>query len=416
MAAPCQNANQKPDQKQNEKLPTVTTTVEVHGEVRNDYLSSGATAASLDGAALKETPLSVMTISGAVLSDQIARTLADVVKNDASVNEDYAPVGYYGDFQIRGFPIDLATGLEINGMTIAGEQDVPLENKERVEIVKGIAGVESGIAAAGGLINYVTKEPRAGLRPAIDLATDDRGTAYGALDVGRVFDTALQPGVRLNIAAEHMHPYVQHADGWRGMGAADAEFHLTPGTNLFADFEYQHKVQRSVAGYQLLGGTTIPSPVFPSTMLGYQPWSKPNTFDVFNAGARLQHTFNAKWSAQLNGSYSHSLIDDNVIWPYGPALDADGNSLCPNAPAFFFCPDGSYEIYDYRSPGELRINAVGDALAIGRVTTGAFTHNIVAGGSIFHRSVDLSSSTVYTPLGVENVYQPEYSLCAGSAV
>lgn len=403
-AAPCQNASRKPDENRNEKLPTVTTTVEVHSEVRNDYLSSGATAGSLDGVALKETPLSVMTISDAVLNDQIARTLADVVKNDASVNEDYAPVGYYGDFQIRGFPIDLATGLEINGMTIAGEQDVPLENKERVEIVKGVAGVQSGIAAAGGLINYVTKEPRAGLRPAINLATDDRGSAYGALDANRVFDTVLQPGVRFNIAAEDMHPYVQHADGWRGVGAADAAFHLAPQTNLFADFEYQHKVQRSEAGYQLLGGTTIPSPVFPSTMLGYQPWSKPNTFDVFNAGARLQQAFNARWRAQLNGSYSHSLIDDNVIWPYGPALDADGNSLCPNAPAFFFCPDGSYEIYDYRSPGELRINAVGDALVIGSVTTGALTHDIVAGGSIFHRSVDLSSSTVYTPLGVENVY------------
>jgi len=35
-------------------------------------------------------------------------------------------------------------------MTIAGEQDVPLENKERVELLKGIAGVESGVASAGG--------------------------------------------------------------------------------------------------------------------------------------------------------------------------------------------------------------------------------------------------------------------------
>jgi hypothetical protein len=39
-------------------------------------------------------------------------------------------------------------GLEVNGMTIAGEQDVPLENKERVEFLKGIAGVESGVASA----------------------------------------------------------------------------------------------------------------------------------------------------------------------------------------------------------------------------------------------------------------------------
>jgi iron complex outermembrane receptor protein len=63
--------------------------------------------------------------------------------------------------------------LQINGMTIAGEQDVPLENKERVEFLKGIAGVESGVASAGGLINYVTKRPAA--IEAIDLATDHRG-------------------------------------------------------------------------------------------------------------------------------------------------------------------------------------------------------------------------------------------------
>jgi iron complex outermembrane recepter protein len=397
---------QQPQNPAAQQLPRVTTTVEVHGQVSDDYLAGGITTLSLDGTVLKETPLSVTAISRAVLSDQVSRTLSDLVKNDASVGEDYAPVGYYGDFQIRGFTIDLATGLQINGMTIAGEQDVPLENKESVEILKGIAGVESGVAAAGGLIDYVTKEPTPSTLTAIDLATDHRGTSYGALDVSRTFHTALQPGIRLNLAGENMHTYVQHADGWRGVGAADGVLRLNSTTNLFTDFEYQHRIQRSVAGYQLLGGTTVPSPVFPSTMLGYQPWGKPNTFDVLNAGSRLQHSFNTRWSAQLNGSYSHSLIDDNVIWPYGAALDANGNSLCPNAPAYFFCPDGSYEIYDYRSPGELRIDAVGDALVHGHFSTGRIAHDIVGGGSIFHRTVDLSSSIVYTPIGVENVYQP----------
>ena len=68
-------------------------------------------------------------------------------------------------------------------------------------------------------------------------------------------------------------------------------------------------------------------------MLGFQPWSKPNTFDIFNAGSRLEHSFSRELESRaLSGSYSHSLIDDNVIWPYGAALDADGNSLCPNSP------------------------------------------------------------------------------------
>ncbi len=389
-----------------QQLPRVTTTVEVHGQVKDDYLSGTTTAGSLDGTLVKETPLSITTVTGAVLRDQMARVLTDVVKNDASVGEDYAPVGYYGDFEIRGFPIDLATGLAINGMTIAGEQDVPLENKEGVEIVKGIAGVESGVASAGGLIDFVTKEPDARQHPSIDMATDHRGTSYGALDVGRVFQGGLQPGIRLNLAGEDMHTYVQHADGWRGVGAADGTLRFGAKTNLFADFEYQHKVQRSEAGYQLLGGTTVPTHVFPSTMLGYQPWSKPNTFDVFNAGSRLEHRFNAEWVARLNGSYSHSLIDDNVIWPYGPALDAGGNSLCPDAPYYFFCPDGSYEIYDYRSPGELRIDADGEALITGHFKLGKTSHDVAGGGSLFHRSVDLSPSVVYTPLGTENLYQP----------
>jgi iron complex outermembrane receptor protein len=387
-------------------LPRVTTTVEVHGQVTDDYFSGATTAGSLDGTPLKETPLAITSVTRAVLSDQLARTLTDVVKNDASVGEDYAPVGYYGDFEIRGFPIDLATGLEINGLTIAGEQDVPLENKDRVEIVKGIAGVESGVASAGGLINYVTKEPGPRVHPAIDLASDHRGTSYGALDVGRVFQGAFQPGIRLNLAGEDMHTYVQHADGWRGMGAADGAVHFGAKTDLFSDFEYQHKVQRSEAGYQLLGGASVPTEVFPSTMLGYQPWSKPNTFDTLNAGLRLEHRFNAEWAGRLNGSYSHSLIDDNVIWPYGAALDADGNSLCPDSPYYFFCPDGSYEIYDYRSPGELRIDATGDALVTGHFATGKIAHDVAGGGSLFHRSVDLSPTAVYTPLGVENIYEP----------
>jgi iron complex outermembrane receptor protein len=389
---------QKPDR--------VTTTVVVHGAVKDDYLSDSAPGASLDNTPLKETPLSVTDLTSALMSDQISRILSDVIKNDASVGEDYAPVGYYGDYEIRGFPIDLATGLQINSMTIAGEQDVPLENKQRVEIVKGIAGLESGVASAGGVIDYATKEPYAGLHPSIDMATDHRGSSYGSTEF-LVPGSRGNSGVLFTAAAEDIHTYVEGANGWRGMGAANGRWQLGPKTELMTDFEYQHKVERSEAGYQLLGGTVVPAPVYPSVMLGFQPWSKPNTFDTFNAGGRLQQSLTVNWNLHFNGSYSYSLIDDNVIWPYGAALDANGNSLCPNSPLYFFCPDGSYEIYDYRSPGELRIDAVGEALLQGHFTTGKVSHDVIAGGSLFHRSVDLSPTIVYTPIGVENVYQPD---------
>ena len=85
-------------------IPPVTTTVVVHGDVKDDYLPETVTAGTLDGAPLSETPLSATVVTRDLLTDQVARLLSDVVKNDASIGEDYAPVGYYGDFRNSRLP------------------------------------------------------------------------------------------------------------------------------------------------------------------------------------------------------------------------------------------------------------------------------------------------------------------------
>jgi iron complex outermembrane receptor protein len=409
-----------------QKAQSVTTTVVVHGETKDDYLPEAVSVGTLDGATLKESPLSATVVTRDLLNDQNARLLSDVVKDDASIGEDYAPVGYYGDYEIRGFPIDLATGLEINGMTIAGEQDVPLENKERVEFLKGIAGVESGVASAGGLINFVTKQPA--VIEALDLATDHRGTAYGAADLGRLFGSRKQVGARMDAAGESIESYVNDANGWRTMVAGAADWKISPKAILNGDFEYQHKVERSVCGYQLLGGTTVPSldQIYPSTMLGEQPWALPNTFDTINTGARLDYDLTSKWRAFAEASYSHSLINDNVIYAYGCFYNALCQASGGTAPSYFFAPDGGYDIYDYRDPGELRIDAVAEALVTGHIKSGtghfAIGQDLTGGGEVFLRSVQqpgyftaanpyspdgiVQDGAVYTYVGSENIFQP----------
>jgi len=400
---------------QSQAIQPVTTTVVVQGHTSDDYLPTEVSVGSLDSLPLASAPVSATVVTRDLMNDQVSRLLSDVVKNDASIGEDYAPVGYYGDYQIRGFTIDLATGLQINGMPIAGEQDVPLENKERVEFLKGIVGVESGITAAGGLINYVTKRPA--LVKTIDMATDHRGTAYAAVDLGRVFGAAKQFGLRTNMAGEDIHTYVESANGWRGVGTLATDWKLSDIATWKTDFEYQHKRERSVAGYQLLGGTEVPWHVYPSVMLGNQIWSKPNIFDSINGSSRLDLDLSTNWRAYVEGSYSHSLIDDNVIYPYGCYYEAECN-IPGGPPPYFFAPDGTYDIYDYRDPGERRIDALGQAVALGRIKTGGITHNLVFGGSLFHRGVDLpgmpgpnapstvQDGAVYTYIGSENIYQP----------
>lgn len=416
-------ASQQPASQQ--KLKGESTTVVVHGKPEVSFVPGAVTLGALGSEPLKNAPLSANVVTRAVLNDQVARLLSDVVQNDASVQDDYVPVGYYGDYAIRGFPIDLATGIEIDGMTVAGEQDVPLENKDSVEILNGLAGVESGVASGGGLIDYITRPPA--VVRALDLATDQRGTAYAALDLGRFFGSRQQVGTRIDLAGEKIQSYLNGTNGWRAVGAGAADWKITPRAILKTRFEYQHKRERDGSGYQLLGGTTVPDihQIYPSTMLGEQSWAPPDIYDVFNTNARFDYTLPHNWAAYVAGSLSHSLINDNVIYAYGTPFDANGNVACPgapDAPAYFFCPDGSYGIYDYRDPGELRMDMVGEAMASGQVRTGEVTHDITVGTELFLRSVHqpgfytvdnpsspdgvIQDGAVYTYLGAENIYEP----------
>ncbi|WP_297836803.1 TonB-dependent siderophore receptor, partial [Pseudomonas sp.] len=165
----------------NVQLDTVT----VVGDQESDYKATRAAVGGFDAAPLIDTPASISVITNQLIKDQQARLLSEVLRNDASVGDSYAPVGYYENFVVRGFSLNSASSYKINGRTITGEQNVALENKEQVEVLKGLAGLQSGIAEPGGLINYVTKRPQS-VR-SVTVSTDDQGGGYEAVDVGGFF-------------------------------------------------------------------------------------------------------------------------------------------------------------------------------------------------------------------------------------
>jgi iron complex outermembrane recepter protein len=384
-------------------VETARKVVVVNGGPADDYVPAAAMIGNLQNLPVAQLPVSAFVVTRSVIDDQQSRLLTEVASNDASVGEDYAPVGWYEDFQIRGFPIDLASGIKINGLAAAGEQIFALENKESVEFLKGVDGAETGVASGGGLINFVTKRP-ADVR-SITVATDHRGSAYGAGDFGGFLGSTQQFGWRTNLASERLQSYVHGANGWRAFGALAADWKINKSTYLKGDFDYQHLVQRSVGGYQLLGGTTVPTDVSPGVMLGYQSWAKPNTYDDFNTSLRLDHTFSSNWRAFAAGSWSHTLLDDNIAYPYGCYYQAVCNTGS-TPPPYFFAPNGDYDVYDYRSPGEVRINDQFEAILSGRVKTGWVTNDVAIGTSLQRRSVNLPNA-VFDYVGTENIYLTE---------
>ncbi|MGS0740588.1 TonB-dependent siderophore receptor [Glaciimonas sp. GG7] len=384
------------DQSAPVELPLVT--VNADGEAQNSYLAKSASVGTFGRTPLRDTPSSISVITRSQMDDQQSRLLSDVVRNDAAVANNYTPLGYYENFSIRGFSLDLASSYQLDGMTISGEQNVALENKERVEVLAGLAGLQGGMAAPGGLINYVSKRP-ADVR-SITLGTDSRGSRYLAADVGTLFGEQKQFGLRVNAAHEGMNTYVDGVDGNRNFVSLAADWVISPSATLQMNIENQHSQQLSVPGYQLLGGTVIPSNVSPSRLLGGQPWSKPVTMDSVNANVRLDVDINSDWHASLAASRSRVVIDDNSTFPYGCFYV----STCSTPPQYFSA-NGDFDIYDYRFPNDTRRNDQVQAVLQGKINLGAIRHDLTLGVSSLRRTVSLSDG-VNDYVGSDNIYNP----------
>lgn len=361
------------------ELPAVTVT----GEDISGYQARSASVGGFDAAPLLDTPASISVINEALIKDQQARLLSEVLKNDASVGESYAPVGYYENFVVRGFSLNSASSYKINGRTITGEQNVGLENKQQVELLKGLSGLQSGVTEPGGLVNYVTKRPT-DVR-SVTVSTDDRGSGYLATDVGGFFGSEQQFGLRANVAHEDLHSYVEHTNGQRDFASLAFDWNISPDALLQLDAEYQTKEQRSAPGYQLLGGTSLPHHASPKKLLAHQSGSKPVTTDALNLSGNFEYRFSDQWKGNISASRSRVVIDDYSSFAWG----CYGSVSCAGATVpNYFSPEGEYDIYDFRSPDDTRRNDEVQAAFTGTFDTGGLGHELSVGTSAFRRVVD----------------------------
>jgi iron complex outermembrane receptor protein len=361
------------------ELPALTVT----GQDTSGYQATSASVGGFEAAPLLDTPASISVINQALIQDQQARLLSEVLKNDASVGDSYAPVGYYENFVVRGFSLNSASSYKINGRTITGEQNVALENKQQVELLKGLSGLQSGISEPGGVVNYVTKRPTD--VHSVTVSTDDRGSGYLATDVGGFFGSEQQFGLRANLAHEDIHSYVEHINGQRDFASLAFDWNISPDAVLQLDAEYQNKEQRSAPGYQLLGGTELPHHASPKKLLAHQSGSKPVTMDSLNLSGNFEYRFSDNWKGNLSASRSRVVIDDYSSFAWGCyGSDSCADTAVPN----YFSPEGNYDIYDFRSPDDTRRNDEVQAALSGQFNSGFLKHELTVGTSAFRRVVD----------------------------
>ena len=325
---------------------------------------------------LDKAPVAATSVDAAQIRDSGARRLSDLTRFDPSVTTAYDTEGYVDYFTIRGFVVDNRFNYRRDGLPINAETSIPLENKARVDILKGTSGIQAGTSAPGGLVDLVVKRPLdAPLRSAF-IDWRQRGSVAGSVDISQRFGAGDAFGVRLDAGAERIDPIVRNARGDRNVLALAGDWRVSTHTLVEAELETSHRSQPSVPGFSLLGDS-VPTVPDPKLNLNNQPWSLPVVFDATTASLRVTQRLGESWRVVVHGLVQRLRTDDRIAFPFGctdPNPPPDGTYYADR-----YCPNGTFDLYDFRSENERRHSSTLDVSLHGSATTGSLTHALGLG-------------------------------------
>ena len=147
---------------------------------------------------LRDVPQSVQVIPRAIIDEQGAGTLREVLRNVPGITmqagEGGVPAG--DNLSIRGF--SARSDIFIDGVRDFGGYSRDSFNLEQVEVVKGPSSASAGRGSTGGSINLVTKGPMLDVRRDLTLAGGSEDFKRGTLDVNQPVDAIPGMAIRLN--------------------------------------------------------------------------------------------------------------------------------------------------------------------------------------------------------------------------
>lgn len=136
------------------KLPVIK--IKGAQNIEQGYNPIRSRSATKIDAPLRDIPQTINIVSEAVIQDQHATSLQDVLKNVPGVSFSHGD-GQRDQVSIRGF--SAIADQYVDGFRDDALYFRDLSNVERVEVIKGPAAVLYGRGSSGGLINRITKKP-----------------------------------------------------------------------------------------------------------------------------------------------------------------------------------------------------------------------------------------------------------------
>lgn len=270
-------------------------------------------AGSFRGSDVMDVPSTVNVVTREVLELQGAAGLYDAVRNTAGVSRQQNAGDTWDQLVIRGIAVENRTNYRLNGsLPIMNFSQISLENKERVEVLKGATALYYGFTSPAGVVNFVTK--RAGATPVttLGLVVDDNGSAVASADVARRFGEEEQVGVRINMAGGTLGSYLDNVgNGNRAFASAALDWRLNARVRLKADLEYDKRRVTEQAGVALPtavnGVIPLPRAIDPHKLVG-PDWAI-FAAETKNAQLRADIALFDGWALTVEGGHSEMARD-----------------------------------------------------------------------------------------------------------
>ncbi len=305
---------------------------------------------------LRDLPQTINVVPRAVIEDQGATTLRDVLRNVPGISfqagEGGVPAG--DQLSIRGF--SARTDLFIDGARDIGGYTRDAFNIEQVEVSKGPNSAYSGRGSTGGAVNMVSKTPKVTPGYGADMGYGSYNYYRATIDVNQPIPEQFPikgTALRLN-GVFHDQDFAGrdqiHDQRW-GL-APSLAFGLGTDTRLL--LTYLHLQEDNLAGYGLpfvsnsnnpYGGRSAVGRIAPLPFESFLGLVDRDYEHIYNdvGGARIEHDFTQDITLRNQTRYGRTVRDSVITAPRivnNPAVDPIFGPNTPEAGHSVLGPGG----------------------------------------------------------------------------
>jgi len=271
---------------------TVDPTTEGSGSYTSSAITIGKTAHSL-----RETPQSVSVVTRQRMDDQNFSTLGDALEQVTGVDSvDGIGQGFSTFYSRGGLLTPQYDGVPAAaGTTNQSTQALDLAIYDRLEVLRGPAGLLQGAGNASGVVNLVRKRPQSDTRISTSLAAGSWNNYHGDIDVTGALNNEGTLRARAVVAGLDREFYYDVAEEQSWTGYAIVEFDLAESTTLGLSYAAQRGDLTPFNGLPAsITGDWLPVPR--STFIGMD-WLSVDR-GINEVVADLNHRFGNDWVAR----------------------------------------------------------------------------------------------------------------------